>query len=79
MVFGMHFSEQRAGLDGPALLVELRKTEECRDAPVVFVTANVQQQDRDRYFELGALDVIEKPYEPVELSDRLKVLWAELD
>ena len=64
-------------MDGPTTLQELRKIEECQDTPVIFVTASVRKSDLEEYRKLGALDVVEKPYDPMDISGRLKALWSD--
>ncbi|MBL4690220.1 MAG: response regulator [Rhodospirillales bacterium] len=63
------------GMDGPATLVELRKMPEFADTPVIFMTAKAQAQEVVRYKELGAIDVITKPFDPITLSDQIRKIW----
>ncbi len=64
------------GMDGPATLAALRASPELRATPVVFMTAKIQAHEVARYRELGALDVIAKPFDPMTLSDTLRGIWA---
>lgn len=64
------------GLDGPGTLAELRKLPACVNTPVVFVTARAQESDRDHYRRLGAVDVINKPFDPMTFPDQLRAIWA---
>ncbi len=64
------------GLDGPGVLLELRKKPSLACTPAVFMTAKIQPQDIARYRALGALDVIPKPFQPSELAGTLFELWA---
>jgi CheY-like chemotaxis protein len=63
------------GMDGPATLVELRKMPEFADTPVIFMTAKAQAQEVVRFKELGAIDVITKPFDPITLSDQIRKIW----
>jgi len=63
------------GMDGPTTLGELRKLPGFESKPVVFMTAKVMQAEMDRYKELGAVDVIPKPFDPMTLSDRIRSVW----
>ena len=63
------------GMDGPATLVELRKMPEFADTPVIFMTAKAQAQEVVRFKELGAIDVITKPFDPITLSDQISKIW----
>jgi two-component system OmpR family response regulator len=53
------------GMDGPTMLTLLRQ--KSIDTPVIFVTAKVQSAEVDRYLKLGALGVIAKPFDPMQL------------
>lgn len=65
-------------LDGPGTLLELRKIPECMHMPVVFVTARAQAQDIERYKALGAVAVINKPFDPMKLPDQIREIWGGL-
>ncbi len=68
------------GLDGPTTLKELRKKPSLADKPAVFMTAKVQPQEVAHYKEIGAVDVIVKPFDPTTLSDdvnRIYQKWLE--
>ena len=66
------------GLDGPATLESLRRLPEIRETPVVFMTARVQTHEVARYREMGAADVIAKPFDPMALSDTVRSIWSTL-
>ena len=61
--------------DGPATLKALARQPETAAIPVVFVTAKVQSHEVEEYLELGAIDVIVKPFDPMTLSDRVQEIW----
>jgi DNA-binding response OmpR family regulator len=63
------------GLDGPATLQALRRMPALDRVPVVFMTAKVAGDEVARYRELGAADVIGKPYDPVKLPDLVRAIW----
>lgn len=63
-------------MDGPATLKELRKNPILAQTPVVFMTAKVQPAEISMYKELGAIDVIPKPFDPMTLAERIKVIWS---
>ena len=56
------------GLDGWTVAERLLEDEETRDIPVVFLTARADVRDRVRGIDLGGLDYITKPFNPVELA-----------
>ena len=63
------------GLDGPTTLQELRKFASLQEVPAVFMTAKVQPQEITQYKELGAADVIVKPFDPTTLSTTILSIW----
>jgi two-component system, OmpR family, response regulator len=64
------------GMDGPSVLVELRKRPELEATPVIFMTARVQTSEVARYLELGAVGVITKPFDPMTLGREIKDILA---
>jgi two-component system OmpR family response regulator len=66
------------GMDGPATLDALRRLPGWADTPAVFVTAKVRNQERQRYLDLGAVEVIPKPFDPMTLADQLRAVWMRL-
>ncbi|SFI61404.1 response regulator [Albimonas pacifica] len=67
------------GLDGPAVLAELRARPSLAALPVAFMTAKAQPAEIARFRALGACDVIVKPFDPMTLSERVRRIWAELE
>lgn len=61
--------------DGPQTLRALASRPESASTPVVFVTAKVQKHEVAEYLELGAIDVIVKPFDPMTLADRIQKIW----
>ena len=66
------------GMDGPQTLEALRRVPGLAGVPVVFVTAKVQPAEIARFRELGAADVIAKPFDPMALSDQVRAIWDRL-
>jgi DNA-binding response OmpR family regulator len=56
------------GLDGWTVAERLLEDEATREIPVVFLTARADVRDRVRGIDLGGLDYITKPFNPVELA-----------
>jgi len=65
------------GMDGPTTLQELKKIPELSGTPVIFMTAKVQPQEVQQYKDLGALDVIAKPFDPMSLADNVRSIWEQ--
>ncbi|MDB5368248.1 MAG: response regulator [Rhodospirillales bacterium] len=59
------------GIDGPTTLQRLRELPGFERVPVVFMTAKVQPDEIKRWRELGAIDVFEKPFDPMLLAARV--------
>jgi two-component system OmpR family response regulator len=65
------------GMDGPSTLKGLRALPATADTPVIFMTAKVQAAEVAVYKGLGAMEVIPKPFDPMELSAQIQRIWAE--
>jgi DNA-binding response OmpR family regulator len=63
-------------MDGPQTLDALRQQPGLLRVPVVFLTANTQGKDVARYREIGAADVIAKPFNPVHLCERVAAVLS---
>jgi diguanylate cyclase (GGDEF)-like protein/PAS domain S-box-containing protein len=59
------------GMDGHAVLAELRAAPETRDIPVIFVTALDSPSDEEIGLTEGAADYITKPIKPTVLKARV--------
>lgn len=62
-------------MDGPTTLRHLRSDPATSNIPVVFLTAKAQPAEIEHFRTLGALDVISKPYDPLNLAARLNDIW----
>ena len=62
-------------MDGPAMLKMLRGMPQFASTPVIFMTAKVQPSEVAGYKELGAVDVIPKPFDPMTLSKQVQAIW----
>jgi two-component system OmpR family response regulator len=62
------------GIDGPSTLRELKRRPESAGIPVIFMTAKVQTQEVERYKAMGAIGVIAKPFDPMELSAKIRLI-----
>lgn len=62
-------------LDGPATLAKLRTLPEAANIPVIFLTARVQAGEVREYTEMGAIGVLQKPFDPMQLADQIRAIW----
>lgn len=65
------------GMDGPSTLEALRQIPVTAETAVIFMTAKAQPHEIRRYMELGALDVISKPFDPITLPSLVRKKWAQ--
>jgi len=63
------------GMDGPATLKALRDTFATEKTPVIFMTAKVQPAEIAQFKALGAIDVIPKPFDPMQVSEEIRRIW----
>ena len=63
------------GMDGPSTLKALRALPATASTPVIFMTAKVQAAEVAVYKALGALEVIPKPFDPMELAAQIQKIW----
>jgi DNA-binding response OmpR family regulator len=56
------------GMDGWQVAERLFDSQETSQIPLVFLTARAELRDRARGLELGGIDYITKPFNPVELA-----------
>jgi len=64
------------GMDGPSTLKALRELPQTVAIPVAFMTAKVQPGEVAHYMELGAVDVIAKPFDPMTLANKVQDIWT---
>jgi two-component system OmpR family response regulator len=66
------------GMDGTATLARMRAAPTLANIPVIFMTAKAMPQEVARFHELGAAAVIAKPFDPMQLADRIFQIWEGL-
>jgi CheY-like chemotaxis protein len=59
-------------LSGHEVAAHLQGDKRTRDLPIVFLSARASPSDLRRGFELGAVDYITKPFDPIALADRVE-------
>jgi two-component system OmpR family response regulator len=67
------------GLDGPSTFKRMRESALLSAIPVIFMTAKVLPAEITQLLQLGAIGVIVKPFDPLELYGELLSLWNNGD
>jgi len=67
------------GLDGWQVAEQLLEDERTSSIPIVFLTARAELRDRARGLDLGGLDYVTKPFNPVELAPLIRDLIARVE
>lgn len=63
-------------LDGFEFFAKLQQIPNCRETPVILLTAKVLQQDSDRFQKMDIAGVITKPFNPLTLADQVANLLS---
>ena len=66
------------GATGLEVLEQIRGMEKLESTPVVILTAEGQDTDRQTALTLGANDVLTKPFSPKKLLARIKEILDEV-
>src|SRR5215470_5471940 len=66
------------GLDGWHVAEELLEDERTSSIPIVFLTARAELRDRARGLDLGGIDYVTKPFNPVELAPLVRGLLVRV-
>ncbi|MGK2859218.1 MAG: response regulator [Thermoanaerobaculia bacterium] len=61
-------------MDGVETFSRLRGDERTASIPVIFLTAKALPSEIERLRNLGALDVVVKPFNPMTLADQLRAI-----
>ena len=64
-------------MDGLVVFEKLKELDACRDTPIVFMTAKVQREEIKEYLQKGAAGIIQKPFDPIGLSEQVRKIWDE--
>ena len=65
-------------LDGWQVAEELLKDPSTSEIPIIFVTARAEFRDRARGLDIGGVEYITKPFNPVELAPLVENLLARI-
>ena len=67
------------GLDGWGVAEALLEDDRTADIPIIFLTARAEFRDRARGLDIGGVDYITKPFNPVELAPLVRALLDRLE
>ncbi len=67
------------GLDGWGVAEALLEARETSSIPIIFLTARAEFRDRARGLDIGGVDYITKPFNPVELAPLVRSLLERLE
>jgi DNA-binding response OmpR family regulator len=67
------------GLDGWRVAEELLEDERTRRIPIIFLTARAEFRDRARGLDIGGVDYVTKPFNPLELAPLVRDLLARIE
>jgi two-component system, OmpR family, phosphate regulon response regulator PhoB len=67
------------GMDGWQVFDELLQDERTASIPVVFLTARAELRDQARGLELGGVDYVTKPFNPLDLAPMIEDLLVRIE
>ena len=66
-------------LDGWRVAEHLLDDPTTKDIPIIFLTARAEFRDRARGLDIGGIDYVTKPFNPVELAPLIRDLIARVE
>jgi len=67
------------GLDGWRVAEQLLEDDRTTSIPIIFLTARAEFRDRARGLDIGGVDYITKPFNPLELAPLVQRLLDRID
>jgi two-component system, OmpR family, alkaline phosphatase synthesis response regulator PhoP len=67
------------GLDGWRVAEQLLENARTRGIPIIFLTARAEFRDRAKGLDIGGVDYITKPFNPLELAPLVQSLLDRID
>jgi DNA-binding response OmpR family regulator len=67
------------GLDGWRVAEELLDDDRTRGIPIIFLTARAEFRDRARGLDIGGVDYVTKPFNPLDLAQLVRGLLERID
>jgi len=67
------------GLDGWQVAERLLEDDRTSGIPIIFLTARAEFRDRARGLDIGGIDYVTKPFNPLELAPLVRELLERID
>jgi DNA-binding response OmpR family regulator len=67
------------GLDGWRVAEQLLLDERTSEIPIIFLTARAEFRDRARGLDIGGVDYVTKPFNPLELAPLVRDLLERIE
>ena len=67
------------GLDGWRVAEHLLEDERTNEIPIIFLPARAEFRDRARGLDIGGVDYVTKPFNPLELAPLVRELLARIE
>jgi two-component system alkaline phosphatase synthesis response regulator PhoP len=67
------------GLDGWRVAEALLEDDRTRGIPIIFLTARAEFRDRARGLDIGGVDYVTKPFNPLDLAQLVRGLLDRID
>ena len=67
------------GLDGWQVAEQLLQDDRTKEIPIIFLTARAEFRDRARGLDIGGIDYVTKPFNPLELAPLVRELLARIE
>ena len=67
------------GLDGWRVAEALLEDDRTNEIPIIFLTARAEFRDRARGLDIGGVDYVTKPFNPLELAPLVRELLERID
>ena len=67
------------GLDGWRVAERLLEDERTSEIPIIFLTARAEFRDRARGLDIGGVEYITKPFNPIELAPTVRALLERIE
>ena len=67
------------GLDGWRVAEQLLEDDRTSEIPIIFLTARAEFRDRARGLDIGGVDYVTKPFNPLELAPLVRELLGRIE